>query len=481
MKNIKEYNLRDIILEILFSWKKIFIVLIVAIVLCSGMNYIKSANDIKQNIQNNAENQRKELENKSQEEIEEIYKSELSTIQINNVVDAYMYEQQYNQKKQYIEKNTMLKADPFHIAMSDLIFVVSADKSDRAYEIRDIYAKLLSGTEFIDILVDENIATSCDQFIQILDDNDNRIMGSNILHIRVRYINIEGCQKIVELLTDYIREQQEEMKEIEGEYTLNLISSSYAEIADTDLMNRKETLQKELLALESQIQELEKNFSEEQREYFLFLKGELENQSALLDSIPVEEKASVSVREVALEVILIVLLYLCFLCVKGIEDKKLKPKSNFCEKYSISQLGLIIMTDRRKTLGSFIDNKIKRVYFDRKYIPSEEETIDIVCAEIELQAEKADINEIYFVGSSMTDTTKRLCKQIEEKLNKREIMIKVFDDVLYKANSIRDLKYSKGIVLMETAKSTLYSEIENEIMLIDRQNVPILGAIIVAE
>ena len=53
------------------------------------------------------------------------------------------------------------------------------------------------------------------------------------------------------------------------------------------------------------------------------------------------------------------------------------------------------------------------------------------------------------------------------------------DNVLYNSETLEQLEAAKGVVLVEKVGSTLYTEIAKELELLKRQEIQVLGGIVV--
>ena len=57
----------------------------------------------------------------------------------------------------------------------------------------------------------------------------------------------------------------------------------------------------------------------------------------------------------------------------------------------------------------------------------------------------------------------------------------VAENILYNAENLKKLENAQGAVLIETVGQTMYTEILQELQLLDRQQITILGGITVEE
>lgn len=67
----------------------------------------------------------------------------------------------------------------------------------------------------------------------------------------------------------------------------------------------------------------------------------------------------------------------------------------------------------------------------------------------------------------------------ESCIGKEGITVTVLDNLLYNAEVMEKVETMAGVVLVEKAGSTLYNEIASELELLKRQEIMVLGGIIV--
>ena len=79
----------------------------------------------------------------------------------------------------------------------------------------------------------------------------------------------------------------------------------------------------------------------------------------------------------------------------------------------------------------------------------------------------------------MSAGARKVCESLKPALEKEQIRVTVLDNVLYDAEAMEKVDTMQGAVLVEKAGSTLYNEISDELALLKRQEIPVLGGIIV--
>ena len=83
------------------------------------------------------------------------------------------------------------------------------------------------------------------------------------------------------------------------------------------------------------------------------------------------------------------------------------------------------------------------------------------------------------MGCNLSAGAGKVCESLKAALEKEGIQVTVLDNVLYNAESMEKIDAVTGVVLVEKAGSTLYNEIANELALLKRQDIAVLGGIIV--
>ena len=100
---------------------------------------------------------------------------------------------------------------------------------------------------------------------------------------------------------------------------------------------------------------------------------------------------------------------------------------------------------------------------------------------VHMAVEKSALNTVYLVGTGMGQNAKQICETLQKELQKSEIKVVVADNILYNAENLKKLEDAQGAVLVETVGKTMYTEILQELQLLDRQQIGVLGGITVEE
>lgn len=83
------------------------------------------------------------------------------------------------------------------------------------------------------------------------------------------------------------------------------------------------------------------------------------------------------------------------------------------------------------------------------------------------------------MGCSLSAGADVVCESLKAALEKEGITVTVLDNLLYNAEVMEKVETMADVVLVEKAGSTLYNEIASELALLKRQEITVLGGIIV--
>ena len=103
-----------------------------------------------------------------------------------------------------------------------------------------------------------------------------------------------------------------------------------------------------------------------------------------------------------------------------------------------------------------------------------EEAITLASTAVKMAAKKRTLKEVYLLGCNVTGDTLQKCEQISKNLHEESICVQILSNVLYDAEAMEKLENAKG-----TAGSTMYEEVVKELQLMSRQNICVLGGILV--
>lgn len=509
----REISLHDLLVEILLHWRIALAAMLIGGIVFGGFDYIQSSSAAKE------QRQLLEQQNMSREELvkqweirESSLRSRLSDIQVERVYTALTLQRRYAERLDYQQHSMLMRLDPTHIQAAELIFAVQADNADDIYNITDIYEHLLTGvachayvkercgiegdiSEVITLSTPENGALQSGA----LQGDINGILSSgafvqkertNVVCVQILYDDADTCDAMADAVVEFARQQQKELRGTLGGHEIVLLSRSRTESENYEVLTSQNICAIALYSLSDSYTELMKEIKGVELEYYNFLHagspadtrdGELRPDKTGQEEsapAPVVAKARVSVKYVLLGIIIFAGIYVFALFIKYILNNKLRSTDSLKELYGIPQFGSVSALSRKRFLG-VVDQWILKLRYhnQRRFTP--EESVGLAAVAVKMAALKKGAKGVCLLGCELKGNTLEICGQIKEQLEAAGLEVNTLNNILYDAEAMERLGSVGSVVLVETAGVTLYDEILKELELLQRQEIAVLGGIVV--
>lgn len=488
--NIREIGLIDLITEILLHWRGIIVLMLIGGILFAGYSY-KQSYDVAEAQKAKLEQMEAELaENESVEEADKQWLEEqLSDTQINNVKTAIDYEKLYEDKMNYQAYTLSVNIDPFNVPKGDVTFLIESDDMQNTYNIQKVYEDMVTSAAFAEYIDKEcELTFSASSTVGLERSSYDLTEGCNIVRVVVYNDEEKTCQQIVDTIVSYVMTQKELLSETLGEHEVSVLEQSVGTIAMPDYVNVQKNFTAEVMSLRSSIIMAKEAFSDEEWRYYNYLttgkateNPDVDKEEEVKTAISMEtiQEPGVSVKYVILGMLLFVFGYVFVIFVKYILNNKLRPNDSLADLYDLPELGHLSVSESKKRMFACVDTTILSLRERNKRKFTEEEAINMATVAIKMAVQKTADKEVYLVGCDMKNQTADICEQITKLLAKDDIQVKVLDNVLYNAETMSCLANAHSVVLVEKAGSTLYDEIQKELELMARQDITVLGGIVV--
>ena len=275
-------------------------------------------------------------------------------------------------------------------------------------------------------------------------------------------------------------EQQKVLEQKVEIHQLILISDTGATVADINLKNNQRNNVNDLADLSYEIRKAKEDFTDEQWEYYnLLVRKENEAVEAEPEDATVEQLTtshSISKKYVLLGAVLFAFVYVGILFLRYIFNSKIRVSDELQSLYHIPQIGTVVKDSGKKFIvDKWVDDL--RHYGKRKF--SAEQSVELAFAAVKIAAVKNGLNNICLMGCNLSAGADAVCESLKAALEKEGITVTVLDNLLYNAEVMEKVETMAGVVLVEKAGSTLYNEIASELELLKRQEIMVLGGIIV--
>lgn len=497
----REVSLLDLVAEILLHWRTIIVWMLVGAVLMGGFSYVNSARSIAAQLRQ--EELKQQLQQKEEEEQEEqteeegLFKEdsslELTNSQKNNVQSVIEYER----IRDFLKQSVLLKIDAANVPKSSLSFLVKTSAVGDSSSIERLYEDALGNGLLQWVQEQEKGLKVSDISELVMVTRGTGEVESDSFCVRVIHVTEEKCKELAQLIVEYIQDKQSEIAEHVGAHQIVLVNQSFAVAKDEDVFNQQRSLLLNILSYDSSVNTMIEEFTEEEKAYYEFLtnaeldKAEEEDVMSETDdaSESVEEDVEkveksvptpdISLKYVLLGMILFAFVYVFCLFIMYILDNRLRATDDISELYDIPQLGRIPAQDSKKKWFGFVDRLILKLRDRNRRSFTGEEALGLAGVAVKMAAKKEAFDAVCCIGCDMKDSVRVVAEVIQTALKEDGIEMNVLNNVLYDQSAMEQLQGVRGVFLLEKAGETLYDEILKEIDLLNRQEIKILGVVVV--
>ena len=484
----REIDLLDMIADVLSHWRGMIVALVLGAVLLGGVSYTRSFRTVQIAQQQEPVVQDEATVQTQLSQLERNLDAKSQAVVLTVLDD----EKEYDLKKTYSENSIYMQLNPLQAAQTELIYQVQTADVSMDGQLGALYTSLLNNVGLYDWVAQQTgieagyvgELISAEPVSCLTIPSKEMTLGTNCVKVSILQSDTEACQKLAEAVKAYISEEQKQLNNELGQHVLVLVSETTGSVMNKDLMNDQIKCRNEIASLQSTIAATKADFTEEQKKYYELLtweeaehseQPEQPAQNVTAEENPVPTPA-VSKKYVSLGAVLFVFVYAVVICMVYIFNTKLRVSDELQSIYGIPQIGLVVRESCRKVfLDKWVDSL--RHYGKRKF--TAEQSMELAFAAIKIAAVKNGLNNICLMGCNMSAGADKVCESLKAALEKEQIGVIVLDNVLYDAEAMEKMDAMQGAVLVEKAGSTLYNEVAGELELLKRQDIRVLGGIIV--
>ena len=485
----REIDLLDMIADILSHWRGLLVALIIGAVLMGGFSYVKSYRNIQSTPTVEEEPELDELA--VEEQLTQLEDS-LSDSEKAAVLTTVDDEREYLYKDKYFQESVYMQLDPLDIVQTELVYRIQTEDEGLAQHLGTLYKNIVGGVGLYDWVEQQtgidaayaaeliSVSTNPEIFVR---NGANISTGSDNLKVTVIQKDEETCGQLAAAVSSYMEQQQKNLVKELGNHELILLSETSGKIISTDMMARQIDYGNQVSNLRSGIASAKAGFTADQQKYYDLLTWEEETREAEMDQKdttteeePVLASPSVSKKYVLLGAVLFAFVYAGILFLIYIFNSKIRVSDELQSLYHIPLIGVVVKNSKKKfILDKWVDDL--RYYGKRKF--DAKQSMELAFAAVKIVAVKNKLNTICLMGCNLEAGAGSVCENLKTALEKEGVNVTVLDNVLYNAESMEKVEAMTGVVLVEKAGSTLYNEVANELALLKRQDITVLGGIIV--
>lgn len=510
----REISLLDLMVEILLRWRVLVVCMLIGGILMGGFSFVRSYQTAEAQKAQIAEMEKKLQEKKEQLESDqheedtkgnlatkEYLQEQLTEVQKNNINTVLDYESFIEELEAYCDSSILMQLDPLNISQARLTFLVTAHDEERSHSIERIYEDMISAGLFqwiADNSAEDISPAALGELIAISRSSRELIAGGDSFSVTVVHATEEQCKELAQAVVAYINQQQERVKKELGSHDIVVVNEAYSQMVDTTLLDKQRGIKKNIATWKTDAASKKAAFSDEEWKYYNFVTmgkaqgtpeeyekedsasdGQQTTQESTALDMPVVTPPSVSMKYVILGMILLAFVYVLYIFMAFIFNNRLRISDDMNQLYGIPQLGQIPEENTKKKVFSFVDSWILRIRDRSKRKFSEEEAIGLAAAAVKISAKREELSGIFCIGCNVQEKTAEVSARIQAVLAEENIGMQVLNNILYNQEAMEQLQGVKGAFLLEKAGETFYDEVAKELELLHRQNIKVLGIVVV--
>lgn len=506
----REINLIDLIVEILLRWRMFLVWMLCGAVLLGGLSFIRSwraagaqaaqLEEAKRQLEDAAGDDVQSQQNSVDPELLQQVMRQLDEDQQQNVEYVLEYEEIYRQQLTAGEESVMLQMDACDVKKAVVSVWVTAEDQDRAFAVEAVYEDMIQGGRMVQYVADQSglPVSAVSELISLSHKSTNaiNISGYDSFTLSVIHADEQMCRNMMQAVTEFLEKEQADLQTALGEFDLTVVAQEPAGVYYPSIVDNQKTFISNILSMQDTIANRKKAFTEEQWQYYDVLvngkttgmydsneeETEEETKGETLTDIVargITVTPGVSIKYVILGILVAVFCCAFYIFIKYIFNTKIRFTEDLQQIYYLPQLGRIPDDKKKKKFLGIVDRWVLSLRDRNKRSFSEEEAIKLASVAVKLKAERETLDSVSLIGCGLKDRSMSVCDQLKGNLSRDNIQVDILNNVLYDAQAMNSLENVKGVVLVERAGATLYTEINQELELLKRQGIKILGGIVV--
>lgn len=270
----KEINLVDFMIEILMHWRGMILMMLLGAMLLGSFSYVRSLprhqpQDEKTEETDTSTDLEEELTltdtikkylTSSSEDLEaairiwfgkdlpdlnaavkEQLQKELTEEQLTKIDYVLYYEALYNDKKSFQDESVMQQLDIDSIQRCELIFGVTADDLERAYNLEKVYEDFIKSSELISMMSQKSgiSVSALGEIFWLSRSSSELLSGTDTFKVSILHDDENICQGLADMVIEYIEDKHQLMTEQRGPHEVSLLSRSMGKISKLSILSNQ--------------------------------------------------------------------------------------------------------------------------------------------------------------------------------------------------------------------------------------------------
>lgn len=508
----REISLRDLFAEILLHWRKMIVCMLAGAVILGIFSSVQAYrmspamsgdNAQTENAGNTEDTEEKtgksvhSMSKAEQEQEQKRLESVLTDAQTEHVSEAVAYQALYQDALAFQKQSLWMQMDPQKVQKAELTFGVTSADRNSCYEAERVYEDFARSAELAAYTAERtgSRADCMAQAVSLSRGCAGLLEGCATFQVKIVHYDKELCKKTAQAVRDFFMEKQKSLAQEQtiGSHDIALVSESYTETADSSVLEQQKKIRSGILEMQAEQARYLGAFTEQEQEYYDFLAalntgqdGAQAETGMTADEIQPSGTDSaagiftgVRIRYVLTGMALAVFLYAGCIFLRYVLDEKIRVSDNLKELYGVAQLGIIPGQPGAYRRFAFVDQWIYDFRNRGRQIFQREEAVRILAASVKMAAVKQNIRAICLVSCDREESIRTVCQAVKQELEDMHSCtgIRLLENVLCDADAMCHLEQAEGVVLAVQAGVSRCSEVAQELELLHRLEIPVLGGI----
>lgn len=431
---MKSIYTRNMCIGFLKNKKKVMVVWILITILFVGLGYMKAYPEkLTGSVSDDVKEYNAALE-KYDETIDEIQQN----------ID--LCQKQVEQQKKYCDESIYMQLDPSNVQKAVAQYVIETPNMNDSDEQSYIANAFL--TYITDSGISNEIANDLGLSSEYLNELISCQVSGNILKVTVVHSDMEQAKKIREKLEEKIDEYHKVLTTTIGEFSISLVNTSEAVVADISIQDRQNANLNNLRGYRSLL-----------TDHKTKLVSQKNSKKSYIEQYKPSDVITTSPKKLMIE-------YGGLGIIAGI----VLPFVVYALWYTMSGR----VKGKEELLAA--DVNVLATYNEKKgYEPS----IARTAIDLKLLAEKNDKAKLWMKCLGSSKNISKVTDELKEDISKQGLTMEILEDGKETIDQLQDIVKNGNIILVAEAGTTNYTQVEEQLQFCERFNVSVWGCIVI--
>lgn len=478
----REINLWDMIWAVCLKWRSILAGAVILAILAGGFSYYKST---------------KEAEAAKAAKITAEESGRALDFDQKNNADLYVrYLAMFEEQLHYNENAPLMTLDAQGFYKGELTYYVDnhykveypvINKTNNVESMVKTYERVVDTAAFTEKVKE---ATGNDQYVTEYVDRDNvyggdeeveEVTDKDIFTFFIYAADESSCQALMTMIKEAVEEKKSDVTREYGVHDIKLIMEECRLTSDAELLAYQRQNIDKLQTCVTYMAAISQKFTQQQYDYIdlaaeeMLIEKGLKKENAEVQVVPTP---GISAKLVVIGFLGGAFLMLALWLVLYILNGTLRLEDDFERMFGVKVFGLLCCKEHKKKWFACIDKLFNVLRHKYLRIYDAAETKAMIVSNIKIAAKNNDLKSVYVTGAVIDNEAQKAIEDLKKELAKANVTLVAGKPVLRNAEALEEMAETGAVVLFETAGTSLYGEIVEEIEVCKHQKVNILGSVI---